>query len=56
MIASMFGPMEVDMFALHLTTQCPAFFNWRPDPYAVATDAFLQEWSQIKGMPTHLGV
>ena len=32
-----------------LTSQCPAFFSWWPDPYAVATDAFLQDWCQIKG-------
>ena len=42
-------PIKVDMFASRLTTQCPAYFSWRPDPYAVATDAFLQDWSQIKG-------
>ena len=32
-----------------LTAQYPAYFTWRPDPYAVATDAFLQDWSQMKG-------
>ena len=49
MIAHFFGPVDVDMFASRLTAQCPAFFSWHPDPYAVATDAFLQDWSQIKG-------
>ena len=39
----------MDLFASRLTAQCPAFFSWRPDPYAVATDAFLQGLSQIKG-------
>ena len=48
-IANLFGPIEVDMFASPLTAQCPVFFSWRPDPSAVATDAFLQDWSHIKG-------
>ena len=48
-IVDLFGPVEVDLFASRLTAQCPAYFSWRPDPYAVATDAFLQDWSQIKG-------
>ena len=47
-ILCIFGPIEVDMFASRLTAQCPAYFSWWPDLYAVATDAFLQKWSQIK--------
>ena len=38
--------IEVDLFASTLTAQCPVYFSWRPDPYATATDAFLQDWSQ----------
>ena len=49
MIANQFGPIEVDMFASRLTTQCPVYFSWRPDPYALATDAFLQDWSRLQG-------
>lgn len=45
----MFGPLEVDLFASRLTTQLQTFFNWRPDPYAVATDSFLQDWTTRKG-------
>ncbi len=37
-IHQLWGPMEVDLFASRLTTQCPVFFSWRPDPYAAATD------------------
>ena len=48
-ISHLFGPIEMDLFTSRLTAQCPAFFSWRPDPYAVATDAFLQDGSQIKG-------
>ena len=45
-IDHLFGPIEVDLFASRLTAQCPVYFSWRPDPYATATDAFLQDWSQ----------
>ena len=37
-----YGPLEVDLFASRLSAQCPLYFSWRPDPYALATDAFLQ--------------
>ena len=43
------GPVEVDLFASRLMSQCQAYFSWWPDPYALATDAFLQDWSQVKG-------
>ena len=36
-------------FCLTSDAQCPTFFSWQPDPYAVATGAFLQDWSQIRG-------
>ena len=47
-IALLFGPIEVDMFATRLTTKCPAYFSWWPDPFAVTTDVFLQDWSHIQ--------
>ena len=37
------GPIEVDFFASRLTPQCQAYYSWRPDPYALATDAFKQD-------------
>ena len=40
-----FGPIEVDLFASRLTSQCQHYFSWQPDPYAATTDAFLQDWS-----------
>ena len=43
------GPLEVDLFATRLSTQLPRFFSWRPDPLAEATDAFSQQWGQVKG-------
>ncbi len=47
-IHQLWGPMEVDLFASRLTTQCLVLFSWRPDPYAAATDAFLQVWTGLK--------
>ena len=35
----------MDLFASRLTHQLSAYFSWRPDPQASATDAFLQDWS-----------
>ena len=43
------GPLEMDLFEPRLTTQLPCFFSWRPDPLAEATDAFSQDWCQVKG-------
>ena len=43
------GPLEVDLNASHLSTQPPQFFSWRPDQKAEATDAFNQQWGNLKG-------
>ena len=29
--------------------QCRRYFSWRPDPFTEATDAFLQDWTTVKG-------
>ena len=34
------GLLEIDLFASRLSTQLPTFVSWRPDPEAMATDAF----------------
>ena len=44
-----YGPLEVDLFVSRLTNLCRRYFSWRPDPFAEATDAFLQDWRTIKG-------
>ncbi|KAJ1086877.1 hypothetical protein NDU88_000077, partial [Pleurodeles waltl] len=41
------GPFQIDLFASRLNARLPRFFSWRPDPLALATDAFLQDWSQL---------
>ena len=43
------GPLEVDLFASRLSTQCQRYFSWQPDPSAEATDAFLQMWADMRG-------
>ena len=48
-IDDLLGPIKVDLFASRITNQCPAYYSWRPDPYATATDAFLQDSSYKKG-------
>ena len=48
-IDQLLGPIEVDLFASRITKQCPVYYSWLPDPYAAATDAFLQDWSLNKG-------
>ena len=42
------GPITKDLFAsrLEFNAQCQKFYSWFPDPNAVATDAFAQEWGQ----------
>ena len=40
---------EIDLFATRLTNQLKSYVSWRPEPHAVATDAFSIDWSQMKG-------
>ena len=42
------GPLEVDLFASRLTCQLRQFVSWRPDPMAIATDAFTLDWAELK--------
>ena len=39
------GPCTIDLFADRLNCQLPRFCSWKPDPTALATDAFQQNWS-----------
>ena len=43
------GPLEVDLFASRLTTQIRRYISWRPDPEAIAQDAFTVDWAEWKG-------
>ena len=48
-----FGPFDVDLFATRLNHQCKQYFAWKPDPLALAIDAFAQPWTfnLIYGFP-----
>ena len=43
------GPLDVDLFASRLTYQLPDYVSWRPDPEAMATDAFTLNWAEFRG-------
>ena len=43
------GPLEIDLFASRLTKQLSHFYSWRADPETAATDAFMQDWSHLRG-------
>ncbi|KAK0417298.1 hypothetical protein QR680_012929 [Steinernema hermaphroditum] len=38
------GTPEIDLFATRHSAQVPAYMSYRPDPYAVAVDAFAHKW------------
>ena len=48
-INSLWGPLQVDLFASRITKQIERFFSWKPDPQAEAVDAFKQNWAQFRG-------
>ena len=48
-INDLWGPIQVDMFAMRLSALLPRFYSWRPEPLVEATDAFSQNWNPIKG-------
>ena len=41
--------LQIDLFASRLTERLPFFYSWIPDPEAQGTDAFNQDWSQMRG-------
>ena len=45
---SKFSLLELDLFASQLTTQLPVFASWMLDPEAMATDAFILIWTNMK--------
>ena len=42
------GPQQVDLFGSRLTCHLQRVYSQRPDPIAVASDAFLQNWGPLK--------
>jgi hypothetical protein len=43
-ISNMWGPFRIDLFADRLNCQVNKFVSWKPDPLALATDAFQIQW------------
>lgn len=41
----LWGMPEIDLFASRLNFQCKPYVSWRPDPEAIAIDAFSLDWS-----------
>lgn len=47
-INSLWGPLEMDLFADRLNAQLEKYMSWKPDPFAMGTDAFLAHWGGMK--------
>ena len=45
-ICQLWGTPEVDLFASRLNHQVPKYLAWKPDPKAMAIDAFTENWSK----------
>jgi len=48
MIQKFLGPCAVDLFATRFNHQLPRYVSWRPDPFAMATDAFSLHWQGLQ--------
>lgn len=44
-INRLFGPVCIDLFATRINNQVENYVSWRPDPQAIAVDAFTLNWS-----------
>ena len=47
-VMNLYGQCRVDLFASRLNNQLPLYVSWRPDPYAMATDAFQIRWTGLE--------
>ena len=43
-IHEQYGPIQMDLFASRANAQCNHYVSWKPDPFAVAVDAFSISW------------
>ena len=48
-IMQVMGPCQIDLFATRLNHQLDHYVSWRPDPFAMATDAFQITWRNYQG-------
>ncbi len=44
-ITEQLGTPEIDLFASRINKQLPKYVSWKPDPFAIAIDAFSMSWS-----------
>jgi hypothetical protein len=44
MLVKKFGNPEIDLFASRITAKCVNYISWKPDPDAIAVDAFTVSW------------
>ena len=47
-ICNMFGHPDVDLFASRLNHKIDKYISWKPDPFAIAVDAFTVNWNVFK--------
>ena len=47
-ILTLLGQCQVDLFATRLNHQLPQYMSWRPDPFAMATDAIQVRWTNLE--------
>ena len=48
-LVQVLGPCKVDLFATRLNAQLDRYVSWRPDPFAISTDAFQIPWQKLLG-------
>ena len=47
-ICTIFGCPDVDLFASRLNHKVQNYISWKPDPFAIAVDAFTLNWNSFK--------
>ena len=50
------GGCDVDLFASRVNAQLKSYVSWRPDPDAMAVDAFTLDWSKFRAFVFLLSV
>ena len=45
-INKIWGPVDIDLFASRTNCQIPVYAAWKPDPFAIAIDAFTIDWGE----------
>ena len=48
LVNQMWGPLQVHLFATRFSRQLPRYVSWRPDLEVEATDAFCQDWRNLR--------